>query len=110
MVYAHLFDCWAGKSAVDDADVDAGFFEDVAVLEDAGDAAAAIGAVPGVDAEFFAVDGFEFLDDFFLLFFYEFLHSETHGGVFCDAILALGEVVSFSDCRGVELCRFFSDL
>ena len=69
MVGAHLFNGGAGELAVHDARVDAGFFENVAVLEDAGCAATALGPVPDVAAEFGAVFyRFEGEDDAVLVF------------------------------------------
>ena len=55
VVDTHFGDGRAGEGAIDDGGVDAGFFEDGAVLEDAGCAASAVGAGPGIGAEF--VDG-----------------------------------------------------
>lgn len=80
VVRAHLGDGRLGKLAVDDRDAHAGFFEDLAVLEDAGHAAAAAGAGPLVAAEGGAVELGEGGDDLFLLFFYEGFHAEAHGG------------------------------
>ena len=79
MVDAHFLDGGAGERAVDDGGVDAGFFEDVPVLQDAGYAAAAGGSAPGVGAEFGSVELLQLLHDDGLLLFYESFHAEAHG-------------------------------
>jgi hypothetical protein len=81
VVYTHLLYGSTGEGAVDDACVDAGFFEYLAVLEHAGYTVATGGAVPRVDAEFLSVfERFERGDDFFLLFFDKVFHAEAHRG------------------------------
>ncbi len=75
VVDAHLLDRGAGQAAVHDGGVDAGFFEDVAVLEHAADAAAAVGARPGVGAEFVPVELLEGGDDGRLLGLDEGFHA-----------------------------------
>jgi len=63
-------------------------------LQDAGDAAAAVGAVPLVDLEAGAVDFLKLADDLLLLLLYELFHSQTHGGRLGDAGFALTETIA----------------
>jgi len=80
VVDAHFLDGGPGQRAVHDGGVDAGFFEDAAVLQHAADAAATGGAGPGVGAEFEGgVEGFKGGDNIRLRTFYQRLHSQAHG-------------------------------
>lgn len=97
VVYAHLLNGSAGEAAIDDRGVHAAFFKDVAVLQDAGYAAAAFRALPCVDFEFCAINLFKLSDNLLLLLFYELLHPEAHGGLFGYAIFALEESVFLGD-------------
>ena len=100
MVDAHFGDGGAGEGAVDDGGVDAGFFEDGAVLEDAGCAASTVRTCPSVGAELVSggwIDVFEGGDDGGLVGFDELFHAEAHwrGGSY--AAFALGGRVSLGD-------------
>ncbi len=78
VVGAHAQDAGARQPAVHDADAHAGLLEHVAVLEHARDAAAALLAVPLVDAERRAVYLGEPGHDLLLLLLDELLHAQPH--------------------------------
>ena len=110
VVSAHLLDRGARQLAVDDGDVDAGLFEDVAVLEHARDAAAAVGPRPCVCLELLAVDPAQLLHDLLLVVLDQLLHAEAHRRRLADGRLLLQRFIELHDRRGVEFRYFLGHL
>lgn len=97
VIRTHLQNSLLWKCSVDDGDVNSGLLKDIAILQDAGDAAAAVLALPPVDLELLPVDFLECAHDLFLLVLDECFHAQAHWRVVCDARFALGEGIALSN-------------
>lgn len=102
VVFPHLGDGRLRQGPVYDTDVHAGLLEDVPLLEDAGQTAAAVWPCPRVLAEALAVDLLQRKDDLLLLLAYELLHAQAHWGVVCDFLLPFGTFVEFGQGARIE--------
>ncbi|CRK32563.1 hypothetical protein BN1708_005818 [Verticillium longisporum] len=110
VVGAHLGDSGLGEGTVDNTDADTTLLKDVSVLENAGDAAATLGALPLVPSELGAVELLQLPHNLVLLLFDELLHSQAHRGVAGDARLLLGQGIALGKGRAVELVGFLNSL